>query len=65
MESDRASIDMLLKVKSKAFMIAKVDTTDVGIASALINVVRIFLKKMRTAKIAKKPPYIKWCCTSP
>jgi hypothetical protein len=47
---------MLLKVKPKAFMIAKVEITDAGIARALIKVVLIFLRNRSTAKIAKKPP---------
>jgi hypothetical protein len=49
-------MDMLLKVKPKAFMIAKAEITDAGIAMALMSVVRIFLKNKRTAKIAKIPP---------
>jgi len=47
---------MLLKVKLKAFIIANVDMTDAGIARALIRVVLAFLRKRRTAKMAKKPP---------
>ncbi len=37
-------MDILLKVKPKAFMIAKVDMTDAGMARALIKVVLTFLR---------------------
>ena len=35
---------------------ANVDMIDVGIASALINVVRTFFRKRKTANMAKIPP---------
>jgi hypothetical protein len=47
---------MLLKVKPKAFIMAKVEITDAGIAKALMIVVRNFLRNMRTANIANNPP---------
>jgi len=56
MDRERASMDMLLKVKPKAFMIAKVEMTDAGMARALIKVVLTFLRNKRTASIAKIPP---------
>ena len=56
MERERASIVMLLKVKPKAFMMAKVAMMEVGMARALIIVLRQFRKKRSTARIAKMPP---------
>jgi hypothetical protein len=47
---------MLLKVKLKAFMMAKVEIIEVGIAKALIRVTLRFFKNRRTAIVAKKPP---------
>ena len=59
-----ASIVMLLKVKPKARISAKVAMIDTGRATALINVVRKFRRKMNTARTAKKLPRIRCFCTS-
>jgi len=59
MERERASIDILLNVKPKAFIIAKVEITEAGMANALIKVVLMLRRNMRTASMAKIPPYIR------
>ena len=47
---------MLLKVKPKARIRAKVAMIEIGRATALISVVRTFPRKMKTARTAKKLP---------
>ena len=49
-------MDMLLKVKLKKCMMAKVATTEIGMAKALISVIVRLLRKIKTAKVAKNPP---------
>ncbi|OPY69049.1 MAG: hypothetical protein A4E62_01921 [Syntrophorhabdus sp. PtaU1.Bin002] len=56
MDRERASMDILLKVNPKAFMIAKVEITEAGMAKALMIVVLKFLRKRRTARMANMPP---------
>ncbi len=56
MESVRPSMVMLLNVKPKAFMMAKVEIIEVGMAKALISVTLVLLKNSRTASVAKNPP---------
>ncbi len=58
-ERERASMDILLKVKSNIFMMVKVETIDVGMARALIIVVLTFLRNRNTANTANSPPYIR------
>ena len=55
-DSDSASMVMLLKVKPITWMKAKVATTDVGMARALINVARKSCKKNRITTTASSAP---------
>ncbi len=61
MPTDRVSASMvrLLKVKLKALIRAKVAMMDTGNATALIRVVRIFLKNMKTAITARIEPMMR------
>jgi len=49
---------MLLNVKPKALISANVEMTETGRATALIKVVRTFLRKIKTARMAKRLPII-------
>jgi hypothetical protein len=55
-DSDRASMVMLLKVKPITLMKAKVATTEVGIARALIRVARKSWRKIRITTTASRAP---------
>ena len=55
-DSDSASMVMLLKVKPITWMKAKVAITEVGMASALINVARKSCRKNRITTTASSAP---------
>ena len=62
--STRASIVTLLSVKLSAHIIPKVDTTDAGIATAAIKVVRQFRMNASTTRHARPLPAHRWTLIS-
>ena len=63
-DSDSASIEMLLKLKPMYDMNAKVATTEVGIASAAMKVARMSCKNTRMMMIVSSAPRIRSNLTS-
>ncbi len=55
-DSDSASIVMLLKVKPMTSMNQNVATTELGMATALISVARTSCRKNRMMRTASTPP---------
>ncbi len=62
--STSASIVTLLSVKSSARIIAKVETTDAGMATAAMSVERHERMKSSTTKLARMLPRTRWTVIS-
>ena len=54
--SDKASMVMLFNVKPKSLMTVNVPMIEVGTANAAINVTRRLRMKMKTTRLASRPP---------
>ncbi len=61
---ERASIVMLLSVKSSARITVNVPTIEIGIARAAITVTRTLRMKTKTTSDASSPPSSRWCWIS-
>ena len=56
-----ASMVIWFRVKPMAFMAAKVETMEVGMATAAMSVVRMLARNRKMMTAAKKLPSIRWC----